>query len=343
MSKLKQGRATAYDVADLAGVSQSAVSRAFTPGASVSREMRQKIMKAADELGYRPNAMARSLITQQTNIVGVAVGNLINPYFASALEELSRQLADADLRMLLFPATYETSITKIIQYQVEALIMLSVPPGPDLVEECKVCRIPIIMFNRSSDDESQACILGDNAAGGRMIAAYLLAGGHQRFAFISAGSQSTASNEREAGYRAYLLEQGIELHHREDAAFSVENAAGAIRKLMLLPQRPDAIFCANDHVAMIAMQVAQSEFGINVGTDISIIGFDDVPQASWPGLSLTTYSQPIAPMVAATLEVVEQLRQGIEPDHMNIVPGSLVARASARRPTQPVRSPSIRG
>jgi DNA-binding LacI/PurR family transcriptional regulator len=337
MSNPKQPRATAYDVASLAGVSQAAVSRAFTPGGSVAKATRLKIIEAAKELGYRPNAFARSLTTQQSGIVGIAAGRLANPYFSTALEEFSGQLSRADLRLLLFPAHFETSIEQVMQYRVEVLIMLSVPPSADLVTECEAGDIPIIMFNRRPRHEDKPCVIGDNQTGGRMLAAYLLAGGHERFAFISAGDESTASNEREVGFRDYLTEHNIAAFRRESAAFSVEQAATATRRLLLQQDRPDAIFCANDHVAITAIQVAQSEFGVDVGREISIVGFDDVPQASWPGIALTTYSQPVDKMVEATIELIRAMRDGRAWEPVTVVPGDLIVRSSARRPIRPIR------
>jgi DNA-binding LacI/PurR family transcriptional regulator len=332
MTEGKRAPVTAMEVARLAGVSQSAVSRAFTPGANVSAAMRAKIMKVASQVGYRPNALARSLITGRSHMIGVAMGNLSNPFMAAALEELCVQLAHAKLRLLLFSAHHETPIEQVIQYQIEALVMLSVPITEALAKECEAARVPIVLFNRSVEDFEAPCVIGDNETGARAIAAFLLAGGHERIAFIGLGEESTSSREREAAFTAYLAEQGQPLYLREMAGFSQAGAASAMRRLLLRPDRPEAVFCANDHIAMIALEVAQAEFGLEPGRDISIVGFEDVPQASRPGVSLTTYSLPIGLMVERTIEVIDQLRNGETPPARVIIPGELIVRGSARKP-----------
>lgn len=336
MKKPVLTRATAYDVARLAGVSQSAVSRAFTPGASVSEKMRVKIMQAAEMLEYRPNALARSLSKNQSNIIGVAMGNLVNPYFSATIDELAAQLSHAGLRLLLFHAYYDASMREVMQYRIEALIMLSIPLNEALEAECEANGIPIVVFNRRDPSDTHASVVGDSQAGARSLGALLLAGGHERIAFISAGDQSAASREREDALRQFLSEQGMELSHRESADFSVEQAAASTRKLLLQPNRPDAIFCANDHVALTALQVARTELGIDVGREISIVGFDDAPQSSWPGVGLTTYSQPIPAMVEKTLEAIQCFRSGQVPQKVNIVPGDLKIRTTVRRPVRPI-------
>ncbi|HZU63729.1 MAG TPA: LacI family DNA-binding transcriptional regulator [Novosphingobium sp.] len=334
MTESRHSKVTAQDVARKAGVSQSAVSRAFTPDASVSPVTRQKVLKAAAELGYRPNAFARSLTTRRSDIIGVAMGNLQNPFFAAALEEITHQFARAGLRLLVFSARPDMPVEEIMQYQIEALLMLSAPLSPRLKSECQVGRVPVVMFNRSSLEPDISSVVGDNAQGAATIAAYLLAGDHRRIAYMALGqeNESTASVEREAAFTAYLAAQGHRLHSRAAADFTSAGAAAAMRKLLLQPERPDAVFCANDHLAIMALQVAQAEFGLEVGRDISIVGFDDVPQASWPGISLTTFSQPIAPMVSAALDLIEDLRSGEAPPQQVVIPGDLVVRSSARRP-----------
>jgi DNA-binding LacI/PurR family transcriptional regulator len=332
MNGLKSPLATANDVARRAGVSQSAVSRAFTPGASVSSVTRTKVLEAAQELGYRPNAIARSLITRRSNMVGVAIGNLANPFFSAALEELSNQLGTAGLRLLLFSANLEAPIEEVLQYRLESLVMLSIPLTSKLAVECEAARVPVVLFNRTLPGSGVSSVTGDNGNGGRAIAAYLLASGHERVAFMAGLNESSTSREREEGFTRYLQEQGHSLYLREQGDFDGATAATAMRRLLLRPVRPDAVFCANDHMAIIALQVAQAEFGLEVGRDISIVGFDDVPQASSPGVSLTTYSQPIDPMVKATVDIIDRLGKGETEPRNVVVPGELMVRASTRKP-----------
>ncbi|MBT80504.1 MAG: sugar-binding protein [Alteromonadaceae bacterium] len=333
MSSSKKHPATASDVAKLANVSQSTVSRAFADDPRISVGTRERIKKLAEQLGYRPNALARSLITRKSNLVGVAVGNLANPYFSSALEEMSVQFAKAGLKLLIFPAHLDTPIEHIINYRIEALVMLSVPISEELQLECDKAQIPVIIFNRASETQNQYSVLGDNYFGSQTIAAFLLAGEHKKISFVAIGDkESTASNEREQGLVDYLDDNKLSLFSREQAEFIEPGVTNAIRRLLVKPERPDAIYCANDHVAIKAVLVAQSEFGLQIGKDLSIVGFDNVPEANWPGISLTTYSQPIENMVEATLNIILALRDGMDVARNKIISGDLIVRASSKRP-----------
>lgn len=328
--------AIAEDVARLANVSLSAVSRAFTPGASVAPKTRARIMAAAADVGYRPNMIARSLMRGRSHIVGVGVGNLTNPFLSAALDALTIRLTKVGLRLLLF-STDEASIVNatiedLVQYRLDAVILLAVAPSPHLLEECARARVPVILFNRRGEaGGATSGVTGDNDGGARSVAAFLAAGGHRRFAFIAGLDASLASREREAGFARYLHEQGHDAPLRDNGGHTYSGAAAATRRLLLRPDRPDAIFCANDLMALAAIDVARSEFGLAIGSDLSIVGFDDITMASWPSFSLTTYGQSTEAMVDATIELTQSARAG-HPASQRMVPGALVIRSSARRP-----------
>jgi DNA-binding LacI/PurR family transcriptional regulator len=331
--------ATAEDVARLAGVSQSAVSRTFTPGASVAPATRMKILAAAEQLGYQPNLIARSLTSGRSNIIGVGIGNLENPFFVASLERMSWALAVAGLRLLLFPvdrSTLVTQVQEVLQYRLEALVLLSVSPSPELEAACRVSRIPIILYNRKHSTNTEiSSVTGDNEGGGRTIADHLLAGNHKRFAFLAGVEESTANRDREAGFRARLSERGSAEPLREVGGFSYEGAAAATRRLLVRRDRPDAIFCANDQMALAAIDVARGEFGFDVGREVSIVGFDNIAMAAWPSFSLTTYTQSCDELVRQTVELVLKLMECPEDPEQRVVEGRLVVRGSTRPPQVP--------
>ncbi len=330
---------TAQHVAREAGVSQSAVSRAFTPGASVAADTRARIMAAADRLGYRPNLLARSLISGRSNIVGVGVGNLANPFFVQTLELLSRTLDQAGLRLLLFPAEGnaqgEPSINEILHYRLDALVLLSVGLSSGLAEECRKAKVPVVLYNRTTQDHAASSVIGNNDVGARTIAAHLLAGGHRHIAFIAGADGSSTNIQRESAFFAYLAEQGAATPIREAGHYTIEAATAATRRLLTRRDRPDAIFCANDAMAIAAINVARHEFGLDVGREVSIVGYDDVPMAAWPAFSLTSYSQPAQRMVDETLRLIRVLREDPGRHDDVVVDGTLVVRGSSRaaRPT----------
>lgn len=328
--------ATAEDVARIAKVSQSAVSRAFTPGASVAPATRQRILAAAEQVGYQPDMIARSLMRGRSNIVGVGVGNLINPFLSATLDLLTIKLADVGLRLLLFP-TDESSVTRVpsrevLQYRLDAMVLLGMALSDELAEMCARADVPVVLYNRVAQDGQVASgVSGNNDHGARLLAAFLCAGGHRRFAFIAGFDVSLASRERQASFTGYLIEQGHESPIVETGMFSHEGASAAMRRLLLRPDRPDAVFCANDLMAIAAIEVARSEFGLAVGRDISIVGFDDIAMARWPSFSLTTYAQSTAALVDETIAIIQAVRAG-SPPLQRIVPGALVIRTSARTP-----------
>ncbi|MFM6829874.1 MAG: LacI family DNA-binding transcriptional regulator [Novosphingobium sp.] len=326
----------ARDVARKAGVSASAVSRAFTPGASIAPETRRRIIEAAEEIGYKPDLIARSLTSGRSNIVGIGVGNLENPFFADSLNQLSAAFATAGLRVLLFPATArgasEAQVHEVLQYRLDALVLLSTNLSSSLANQCRNAQIPVIMYNRTTADPGRvSSVTGNNRGGARAIAAHLVAAGHQRPCFMAGHDDASTSAAREEGFTGFFRDRGLPAPMRETGHFTREGAAAATRRLLTLPQPPDAIFCANDHMAIAAIDVARAEFGLDVGRDISIAGFDDVPMASWPSFSLTTYAQPTAEMVHETLAIARALGEGVtEPVH-KVIEGRLVLRGSTRR------------
>jgi DNA-binding LacI/PurR family transcriptional regulator len=329
--------ARASDVAKLAGVSQSAVSRAFTAGASIAPQTREAILHAAATLGYQPNLIARSLISGRSNLVGVGVGNLENPFLAESLERLSISLRQAGLRLLLFScdenAVVRERFEEVLQYRLDALVLLSTSLSPDLARQCRQSNVPVILYNRvAASGPAIASVTGDNYAGGRAIGSFLLAGKHNHFAFMAGTQSSTTSHQREDGFRSALQEAGIDVVRREEGLFTRAGAVAASRRLFAARDRPDAVFCANDFMALTAIDVAQSEFGLTVGRDVSIVGFDDVPMAAWPTFSLTSFSQSTQALVDLTVDIVRQFRLGDLTPVQHVAPGGLVIRNSARRP-----------
>ena len=330
--------ATADDVARLAGVSQSAVSRAFTEGASVSKIMRGKVLEAAQSLGYRPNLIARSLITRRSNIVGVAIGYLENQFYPEALRALSARLGEQGYRILLFSVDQagdaDPGLEEVLRYQVDALVMASVFLSSHLAEECRQAGVPVVLINRKTDDTDVSSVTGDNWHGSQTLAAFLAAGGHRRFAFVAGLENASTSRDREAGYTNWLIQNGFGPPARAVGRYSFDGAMQAARQLFSQAARPEAVFAANDHMALAVIEVARNEFGLEIGKDVSVVGFDDVGPAGWPSFGLTTFSQPIKPMVDEVVRIIEMMVEDPSSETVqHIVPGELVVRTSARLPS----------
>ncbi|QYO77208.1 LacI family DNA-binding transcriptional regulator [Devosia salina] len=334
---VKKPGVTSSEVARRAGVSQSAVSRTFTPGASISPKTREKVMAAAQELGYRPNAIARSLITNRSRIIAVVMAYLENLFYPDVLEELGRLLAKENYRLLLFTGQMDRDsdpvFDQLMQYRVDGIILASTTLSSHLSEECAAAGIPVVLFNRTTERDAVSSVTARNREGGRRIAEFLLAGGHRRFGYISGIESSSTNRDRFAGYQEVLAAAG-----HDDIVVGVGNydrgeAEAAAREMFARPDRPDAVFVANDHMAVAVMDVARYEFGLNIPDDLSIVGYDDVGPARWTAYGITTMSQPMKRMVEATVNILMgQISRGeIEAEH-RILSGDLVVRTSARLP-----------
>jgi DNA-binding LacI/PurR family transcriptional regulator len=325
---------TSGDVARLAKVSQSAVSRAFSEGASVSDEMRKRVLDAADRLGYRPNALARAMISGRSRMIAMVVAYLDNQFYPIILEKLSRALQSEGYQMLLILSDYgdqDRVVRTILQYQVEGIIMASATLSSSLAAECAKTGTPVVHFNRYVPSSPTSSVTSDNLEGGRMVAHALAEGGHQRIAFIAGIEDSSTSRDREAGFFKGLAERRLSLFARAVGGYTFEGAAAAARQLLTMKPRPDAIFVANDHMAFSVMDVARGEFKLSIPNDLSIIGYDDVPEAGWGGYALTTVSQPAEEMVQAAVSILlEQIEKGTVIRRAAVLPSRLVARASAK-------------
>lgn len=329
------GRAvTSQDVAEHAGVSQSAVSRVFTPGASVSKKMAERVRAAAEELGYRPNVLARSLITGRSRIIGLVVAYLDNQFYPDALERLSRALQARGYHVLVFMSRDAEDLDEVIQqildYQVDGIVAASVSMSDGLAARCEAAGKPVVLFNRGQEDERLAQVTSANRAGGRKVAEHLVACGHRRIAHIAGWAGSMTGRDRAAGFAEGLAAAGVALIDVIDGDYSREKAAEATRRLMA-SHRPDAIFVGNDVMAFAVMDTLRFELGLSVPGDVAVVGYDDVPMAAWPAYDLTTVRQPAGEMVAATVSLLLDRIETPEAAPRKIeIDGPLVLRGSTR-------------
>ena len=327
------------DVAKLAGVSQSAVSRVFTPGAPVSAAMRDKVMRAAASLGYHPNRLAGSLITHRSYLIGITIGYLGNYYYPLAVECLCRRLRRSGYQTMMFftepKETADETVEAFLQYRVDGVILASVSLSSEWVSACSRAGVPVILFNRFQADPRVSSVSVDNESGAAEVARFLVAGGHRRIAYIGGLAGTSAQDGRESGFRGTLHSLGMPLFDRAVGNFETEPAREAARQLFDRPaaERPDAVFTCSDQMALAVMDVIRFELGLRVPEDVSVVGFDDVPQAAWPSYDLTTIHQKIDTIIEATTGVLfERIERPAAPPRRVQMPASLVVRSSARVP-----------
>ncbi|MBX6323455.1 MAG: LacI family DNA-binding transcriptional regulator [Rhodospirillaceae bacterium] len=327
---------TAKDVAREIGVSQATVSRAFTKDASISPEMRRRVMQAAERMGYKPNAMARTLITRRSGIVGIVMGDLTNPFYPEVLELLSKRLRQDNRQTLLFnvPPGEEVDheLPLLMQYQVDAVIITSAIISSAMAKLCAARGIPVVLFNRYVPGSGVHAVSCDNYEGGRLIARYLVERGHRRLVYVAGKQNTSTTMDRERGFTDQLAELGLALWGREDATdYTHEQGREAALRLLRGRRRPDAIFFANDIMAIGGLDAIRDEVGMRVPEDVSVVGFDDIQMAGWPSYSLTTVRQPIGAMVEKTAQLLDLLtRDKVSKPRTHFIPGELVERSSCR-------------
>jgi len=334
-----QKNITATDVAKYLGMSQSTVSRVFTPGANVSEETRRKVLQAAGELGYHPNALARSLITKRSNMIGIVMGDILNPFYPDVLSKFSKELSKKGYHVLFVNAENEKlrrdEVSHFMEYNVEGAVVTDASMPSSVASYLKENHIPIVMFNRYHHNSLFHAVSCDNIDGGYQIGKYLIEKGHRQFAFISGTHNTSTSKDREKGFRKALVESGYNLI-TDDGDYTYEGAYAAALRLLNSIHPPDAIFCANDIMALGVIDAAK-KLGRQVPEDVSIVGFDDISLAEWSAYSLTTWKQPVNEMIEVTIELllhdIEQKERNITPQYKTIK-GVLVERNSVAERTK---------
>lgn len=326
--------ASSADVARLAGVSRSAVSRTYTPGAYVSQETRQKVLSAAAMLSYRPNAIARSLSKQSSQLIGIVASDLDNPFYAQMLSTLAKLLQQRGYGILLLIAESEDLdelIPKLLSYQVDGVILPAATLGSQIAIELQRSGKPVVLVNRYLRHDIVSSVSGDNVGGGAVVADLLASRGHQRVAFLAGLNDTSSSRDRGRGLKEQLARHGLALYAEDVGEYGRNPGAAAMRRLLSLSPRPDAVFCANDTMALAALEVARTEFGIDVPRDLAIVGYDNSAPAAWPFYQLTSVDQNLPEMARISVELLlRKLASRLgSVDHV-VVPARLIERATTR-------------
>jgi DNA-binding LacI/PurR family transcriptional regulator len=330
-------RVTSFDVAARAGVSQSAVSRVFS-GASASKDTATKVRAAAEALGYRPNVLARSLITGRSRIIGMVVAYLGNPFYPDALERFSRALQDEGYHTLVFTLPEgagdndtDRIIQQMLDHQVDGIILASVGLGDALAARCEAAGIPVALFNRGQAGSGLVQVTSANRLGGAKVADFLMAGRHSRIGHVSGWQGSSTGRDRTEGFLEGLSRVGAEPVGVEDGRYDHQQAIKATDRLMA--KGVDALFVGNDHMAFAVMDHLRFTWGLSVPGDVSVVGYDDVPMAAWAGYNLTTVRQPVGRMVDTTVQaLIRQIEDISAPAETTEIDGPLIMRGSARKP-----------
>ena len=325
---------TSYDVARHLGVSQSAVSRCFKPGASVSDKMRKRVMRAVEELGYQPNAIARGLITRQSNIVGVIVANL--NFYPEVLSELSSRFTEHGKHVLLFALDHESDVGRTLdeiwQYQVDGVVVAAHLTAPQ-IELFQKRQIPLVFYNRSYEEIQVSSVCCDQTGGERTLVDLLASNSnHHSYAIVKGPGDSIVSMQRTQGAIDRLKALEVSDITVVEGNYSYESGRSVMQQILeTRGNPPDAVICANDMMALGCIDYLRYKLELDVPGDVSVVGFDGVRAAAWPSFDLTTIVQPVESMTEAAVSMLlSRMYNDHQPPEKRVFSGVLRKGATVR-------------
>lgn len=326
-------RVSAKDVAARAGVSRAAVSRTFGDG-KVSATARARVLAAAEELGYRPNAIARSLIGGKTDLIALVVAEGDSVHNSLLIERFIVAITRRGKRAMVLPASaeadFDQSTLNASDYQVDAIVVIGGTVSPAIIERLRKADLPLFLYERLNDAPGVECVICDNVAGGHLAARFLLRSGHTRIAYVTKPLLTYSNAARREGFVAGLAEAGGSLFAEATGEQGFAGGCKAAMALFSRRQVPDAVFCFNDEMALGAIQAA-SVMKLAVPEDVAIIGYDNIPMAAWPMFDLTTIDNAIERPIAVLLDRIAARLDGGAPEPApHVIEPELVVRGTTR-------------
>lgn len=326
---------TLKEVAELAGVSRSAVSRTFTDGASVSARTREKVEKAAKTLGYRPSLIARSLATSRTKLIGLVANNFQNPAFLDVFDLFTSELQKRELRPLLVNLSGETSPNKIVellrQYSVDGVIVATSTLPTSFATAFQAAGIPVIHTFGKFQANANVHVVGiDNQFCGAMAAQTFLERGYRTAALLGGPETATSTQDRANGFLRTAKDLGLEVAKVCFAENYTYQAGRAAMHEVLQSEQVETVFCGDDLICMGAMDAARGA-GKSIPGDIGFLGFNDIAMAGWDAYALTTIRQPIRDIIMSSVElVVGMVENPARSAEIRLFPCSVIERGSLR-------------
>lgn len=336
MSDRPSGPLNSREIARLAGVSQSTVSRVLSGHTHVAEATRQRVLEIIGAHHFVPNTLARSLVTGRSRSIGLVVSNITNHFYPEVIEAVCTIAAEKSFSVILSntsqePELQQDSVRSLIEQRVAGILMTSVVSTASFAKELVRERFPLVLINRHLADVQSDAVLIDNQGGAFLAVTHFIELGHRRIAFVGGLSSTTTSQDRERGYLDALIAADIE----PDPALTIEGdyswsgARRAAQWFATHPARPTAVLCADDTTALGFMD-GLAALGIRVPDDCAVIGFDDVREASYQVISLSTIRQPVARMAELALDLLLRRIDGDEsPPQAIVLPAELILRRSS--------------
>ncbi len=346
-------RISIKDIAREADVSHSTVSRALSDSPLVSAETRTRIQRLARQMGYSPDALARSLVVGRTLTIGIVVTTIADPFIAEIVQQIEQMAQDLGYSVILASSNAEpereiAAVEMLHSKRVDGVIVTSSRIGALYQEHLDRLGVPVVLVNSHSEQTGRYTfsISVDNRHGGSLATQHLIGLGHRRIAYITGpADQAHLSGsddlERMAGYQGALRRAGINF----DPALVVHGTGSptggeiALPALLSLQDKPTAVFCYNDMTAIGLLRSARQK-GVVVPRDLAVVGFDDIALASYVCPALTTVAQPLERMGRGAMQMVLDLLEGDDPAGVTdtVIRGRLVVRESTAERTAGVPS-----
>lgn len=329
-------RVTVRDIARELGVSVATISRALSPDKVIAEKTRARVLAKAREMGYTPNLFARGLSSQRSGIAALFASNITNPFYPEVVVKLTQRLQEVGLHTMLFTSVdnegADAALPMLRQYNPDIAIILAACMTAEALNDCVAEKTPVILFNRYVEGANASAVCCDNYEGGYLVAKRLAEAGHERLAFISGLETASTNIDRRRGFSAGCAAAALPAPRIISGGdFTHATGYNGMLSLASVKDRPDAVFCANDIVAIGAIDAARHDLGLSIPDDISVVGFDDIEMAGWPSHELTTVRQPMNAMIESVFDEMARLHQSdANSPRQQFLPGRLIVRKSAR-------------
>ena len=313
MRKVKR-TVTIQDVAKTAGVSVSTVSRVLNGKVDVASETQDRILSVIDDLGFTTNLAARSMRSQKKNLVGLIMPDIAYPFAIEVMKGVNRAIAESEFDLLVYTtgdvrksgrASHEQKYVSLLTNSISDGVIIVAPVAGEFKIDA-----PIVSIDPLASNPNYPAVHATNYQGAVDAMEYLLGLGHRRIGFISGRAELESSNRRLIGYREALEKAGMSIDESliVSGDYTTETGVSGARQLLGLDNPPTAIFASNDQMAMGVFQVAE-EMGIKIPDDLSVIGFDNITESKYMGL--TTVDQFISEMGYVATQMLIKLINGV--------------------------------